>query len=53
MYDIEGTERRDDWKYNTHRNDHMYIYMMTLEYTNRKKRREKHIYLKGRNGAKE
>ncbi len=32
---------------------YIYIYMMRLEYTNRKKRKEKHIYLKGSNDTME
>jgi hypothetical protein len=44
----ENRQRRDDWKDHTHTHDRndIYIYMMTLEYTNRKKRRKKHIYLR-------
>jgi len=45
VYDIEGIERRDDWKYNnTHRNDHIYINDDAGIYQQKEK--------KGRNGAK-
>ncbi len=44
MYDIEGTERRDDWKYNsTHRNDHTYIYDDVGIYQQKEKKGKTHI----------